>query len=281
MKNENMTVVEIKSDSGWFDLNLKEIWQYRDLLWLFVRRDIVTVYKQTILGPLWYIVQPLLTTLMFTMVFGRIAKLSTDGIPPAIFYLLGVTLWGYFSESLNRTSNTFVANQHIFGKVYFPRVTVPGSIVISNLLRFGIQLGIFFIFWAYYFSKGQVTINEVALLLPLVIVIMAVMSRGFGMIFSAMTTKYRDLQFLLAFAVQLWMYATPIIYPLSTIPEKYLVYLKFNPVTPLIETMRYGFLGQGTFSVDALLYSSLVAVVTFFIGLIVFSRVEKSFMDTV
>ncbi len=281
MKNEENWTIEIKPTSGWFDINLKEIWRYRDLLMLFVRRDIVTLYKQTVLGPLWYILQPVLTTLMFTLVFGRIAGLSTDGVPPIIFYLLGVTVWGYFSDCLNRTSNTFVANQHIFGKVYFPRITVPGSIVISTLLRFAIQFGIFVLIWIYYFYLGKVEANAVAFLLPVVVFLMAVMSLGFGMLFSAMTTKYRDLQFLLVFAVQLWMYATPIIYPVSSIPETYVKYIKLNPITPLVETMRYGFLGQGNFEWSGILYTSIFAFGIFLIGTIVFSRVEKNFMDTV
>lgn len=280
MKEEKWTI-EIKPTNGWFELNLNEIWRYRDLLWLFVRRDIVTLYKQTILGPLWYILQPILTTLMYALVFGRIAGLSTDGVPPVAFYLLGVTVWGYFSECLNRTSNTFVTNQQIFGKVYFPRITVPGSIVISNLLRFGIQFAIFALIWGYYASQGKVAINVYALLLPLIIAVMAISSLGFGMLFSAMTTKYRDLQFLLTFAVQLWMYITPVIYPLSSIPEEYVKYVELNPITPLIESMRYGFLGQGSFSWEGIIYSSLFSVGIFIIGLIVFSRVEKSFMDTV
>lgn len=281
MENEEKWTVEIKPNSGWFDIDFKEIWRYRDLLVLFVRRDIVTLYKQTILGPLWYILQPILTTLMFTLVFGRIAGLSTDGVPPIIFYLLGITIWGYFSDCLNRTSNTFVANQHIFGKVYFPRITVPGSIVISTLLRFAIQFGIFALIWIYYFSQGKVEANAVALLLPFVVFLMAMMSLGFGMLFSAMTTKYRDLQFLLAFAVQLWMYVTPVIYPLSSIPEAYINFIKLNPITPLVESMRYGFLGQGFFEWQGLAYSSVFALGIFIIGTIVFSRVEKSFMDTV
>lgn len=281
MKNEEKWTIEIKPTSGWFDLNLKEIWNYRDLLMLFVRRDIVTLYKQTILGPLWYIIQPVLTTLMFTLVFGRIAGLSTDGVPPIIFYLLGVTIWGYFSDCLNRTSNTFVANQNIFGKVYFPRITVPASVVISTLLRFAIQFSIFAILWGYYLYEGLIEVNAVAWLLPVVIVIMALMSLGFGMLFSAMTTKYRDLQFLLTFAVQLWMYVTPVIYPLSSIPKDYIKYIKLNPITSLVESMRYGLLGQGTFEWSGILYSFIFAVFIFSLGTIVFSRVEKSFMDTV
>jgi len=281
MNNKENWSIEIRPMSGWFDLNFREVWRYRDLLWLFVRRDIITVYQQTILGPLWYVIQPILTTLMFTLVFGRIAKISTDGIPPVIFYLSGVTIWGYFADCLNRTSNTFVTNQNIFGKVYFPRITVPGSIVISSLLKFGIQFAVFLIIWAYYFFHGKVTFNSTAFILPLVVVLMAVISMGFGMLFSSMTTKYRDLQFLLAFAVQLWMYATPVIYPLSSIPAAYVKYIQLNPITPLVEAIRYGFLGQGAFSWAGIGYSACFAAVIFFIGLLVFSRVEKSFMDTV
>ncbi|WPU65828.1 ABC transporter permease [Peredibacter starrii] len=281
MKNEDIWTIEIKSHSGLFNLKLKEIWTYRDLLWLFVRRDVITVYKQTILGPLWFIIQPLLTTLMFSLVFGRIARLSTDGIPPFVFYLAGVTIWSYFSECLNKTSNTFVSNQNIFGKVYFPRIIVPGSIIISTLVRFGVQLGIFLVVWIYYYLQGQVNPNYVAVLLPFIVLIMAISSMGFGMLFSSMTTKYRDLQFLLNFAVQLWMYATPIIYPLSSIPEKYVSLIKLNPITPLVECMRFGFLGNGSFSLGEVFYSFIFAIGVFSLGFFVFSRVEKNFMDTV
>ena len=281
MKNEENWTVEIKPNSGWFDLDFREIWRYRDLLWLFVRRDIVTVYKQTVLGPLWYIIQPILTTIMFTLIFGKIAKLSTDGVPPLIFYLSGITVWNYFSDCLNRTSNTFVTNQHIFGKVYFPRIIVPGSIVVSTLVRFGIQFGILVLLWGYYAYLGIVEANGVAFLLPIIVFIMAVMSLGFGMLFSSMTTKYRDLQFLLSFAVQLWMYATPVIYPLSSIPANYVKYIKLNPITSLVESMRYGFLGHGDFSWGGIAYSAFFAVGIFLIGTIIFSRVEKTFMDTV
>lgn len=281
MENEEKWTVEIHSSPRIFDLNLKEIWRYRDLLWLFVRRDFVTVYKQTILGPIWYIVQAVLTTLMFVLVFGRIAKLSTDGAPQILFYLLGVTIWGYFSECLNRTSNTFVTNQHIFGKVYFPRFTVPGSIVISTLVRFGIQFSIFLVFLVYYYVRGEVQISAISLLLPFILGILALMSLGIGMIFSSLSTKYRDFQFLLSFAIQLWMYATPIIYPLSSIPVEYVKYIKMNPVTPLVEVMRFGFLGQGTYSLADIGYSFVTAMVVFLFGLLIFSRVEKSFMDTV
>jgi len=281
MENEENWTVEIRPNTGWFEFDVREIWRYRDLLWLFVKRDLITVYKQTILGPLWYIIQPIITTLMFTLVFGSIAKLSTDGIPPIVFYLLGVTIWGYFSDCLNRTSNTFVTNQRIFGKVYFPRITVPASIVISTLVRFVVQFVIFLAFWGYYLFRGEVVVNEVVLLLPVIVFLMAIMSLGFGMLFSSMTTKYRDLQFLLTFAVQLWMYATPVIYPLSSIPEKYVKYIQLNPVTPLVESMRYGFFGEGSFSWISIAYSAVISIVIFFLGFMVFTRVERSFMDTV
>jgi len=281
MKSEEKWTVEIRPTAKLFELDLINAWRYRDLLRIFVHRDIVTIYKQTILGPLWYIIQPILTTLIFTLVFGKIANISTDGVPPLVFYLLGITIWGYFSDCINRTSNTFVTNQHIFGKVYFPRITVPASIVISTLLRFGIQFVIFLGLWSYYYYEKKLAINFVVLLLPLVILIMAIMSLGFGMIFSSLTTKYRDLQFLLSFAVQLWMYATPIIYPLSSIHEPYSSYIRLNPITPLVESMRFGFLGQGTFSLEGICYSSAFAISIFFFGLIFFSRAEKNFMDTV
>jgi len=281
MKNDEKWTIEITPVSSWFNINFKEIWRYRDLLMLFTKREIVTLYKQTILGPLWYIIQPMMTTLMFVLIFGKIARLSTDGVPPLVFYLLGVTVWGYFADCLNRTSNTFVTNQNIFGKVYFPRITVPGSVVLSTLLKFAIQFGIFAIVWTYYYLQGSIQINSVALLLPVIVAIMAIMSLGFGMLFSSMTTKYRDLQFLLTFLVQLWMYATPVIYPLSSIPEKYVKYIELNPVTPLVESMRYGFLGQGSFSIESLAYSAGFSIVVFAFGMVVFSRVEKSFMDTV
>lgn len=281
MKNQENWTIEIKPNATWFDIDLREVWNYRDLLILFIKRDIVALYKQTILGPLWYIIQPILTTMMFSFVFGRIAGISTDNVPPLLFYLSGVTIWGYFSDCLNRTSNTFVSNQNIFGKVYFPRIIVPGSVVLSTMLKFLIQFLIFLALWFYYYVQGKVVANYISFLLPLLVIQMALMSMGFGMIFSAMTTKYRDLQFLLSFAVQLWMYITPIIYPLSSIPEKYLEFIKLNPVTPIVECFRYGFLGHGFFEWSGLLYSSVFAIFIFVIGIMVFARVEKNFMDTV
>ncbi len=279
-KQENWSTV-IRPHSGIFDIDFQEIWKYRDLLWLFVKRDITTVYKQTVLGPLWFIVRPVLTTLMFTFVFGKMAKVSTDGLPHIVFYLSGVTFWGYFSECLNKTSNTFTKNQGLFGKVYFPRIIVPGSIIFSTFIKFLIQVSIFLIVWSFYFSKGQVSPSWQIALFPVVICFMAMTSLGFGIIFSSLTTKYRDLRFLLGFGVQLWMYGTPVIYPLSAIPKEYVDIVKWNPIAPLIETMRAGFLGKGSFDWNMFVYSGIFAVVIMAIGIVIFSRVEKNFMDTV
>jgi lipopolysaccharide transport system permease protein len=279
-QNDEWTIV-LKPTKGWFVLNLRELWRYRDLLMIFVRRDLVTVYKQTILGPLWYVIQPILTTLMFVLVFGKIAQLSTDGLPPILFYLLGTTIWSYFSDCLNLTSNTFVANQAVFGKVYFPRVMVPGSIVVSNLVKFAVQFTVFLILCFYYSIEGKVFPNLTLLWLPLMVLIMAVIAMGFGMLFSSLTTKYRDLAFLLTFGVQLWMYVTPIIYPLSSIPERFVGLIRLNPLTSIVETLRYGFLGQGLHSLEGIAYSAAFAIAIFVLGFCVFNRVEKNFMDTV
>jgi lipopolysaccharide transport system permease protein len=264
------------------DINLKDIWRYRDLIALFIRRDFVAKYKQTILGPLWFIIQPILTTLMFTVVFGTIAKISTDKLPPMLFYLSGIVGWTYFSSCLTTTSNTFVANAGIFGKVYFPRLALPISIVISNLVQFIIQMFLLGGFMIYFGIKGaNFHPNEYMLLIPVLIIIMAALGLGFGIIISSMTTKYRDLTNLVAFGVQLWMYATPVIYPLSAIPESYKVYVLANPLTPIIETFRYALLGTGSFSWAYLLYSAIFTVVVLTIGILLFNKVEKTFMDTV
>ncbi len=280
MKQTEWTTV-IKPQSSIFHLDIKEIIKYRDLLLLFVKRDIVTMYKQTILGPLWFIIQPIMTTGMFTFVFGNLANISTDGVPHLPFYLLGITIWNYFSDCLTKTSNVFVANQGIFGKVYFPRVIMPGSIVVSNLGKFFIQFTLFLCVFGYYVSQGEIAPNINVLLLPFVVIVMALTSLGFGMFFSSLTTKYRDLQFLLTFGVQLWMYATPVIYPLSAIPNKYQALLQYNPIAPLIESMRFAFLGKGSLSFYSLGYSFLFSLSIFIFGLLVFNKVEKSFMDTV
>ncbi|WP_243349662.1 ABC transporter permease [Parabacteroides sp. FAFU027] len=264
------------------DINFADIWRYRDLLYMFVKRDIVTVYKQTVMGPLWFFVQPILTTLIYIVVFGTIAGITTNGIPKPLFYLSGIVMWNYFSECFNSTSNTFVANSGIFGKVYFPRLIVPMSRVASGLIKFFIQLALLSVLYIYYcVHEGAFIPNWALLLLPLYIVIMALMALGAGIIFSSMTTKYRDLTFLIGFGVQLLMYATPVIYPLSTVPAKLLPYIKLNPITYIIEAFRYSLFGQGVFSVNGLIYASCFAVVILMIGVVIFNRTERSFMDVV
>lgn len=264
------------------DLRLKEIWTYRDLLFLFVYRDFVTVYKQTILGPLWFFIQPLLTTVVFTVIFGRVAKISTDGLPPMLFYLAGVTAWHYFSACFQKTSNTFTANASIFGKVFFPRVIIPLSITVSNLISFGIQFLLFLGFWAFFLISGvKVHPNLYILFLPLQVAIMGFMGLGFGMLVSSMTTKYRDLQNLVGFGIQLLMYAAPVIYPLSTIPAKFQWIILANPMTSIIELFRYAFLGAGSVMWGGLAYSLGFTILIFLGGLLVFNRTEKNFMDTV
>jgi lipopolysaccharide transport system permease protein len=264
------------------DLRLKDIWQYRDLLVLFVRRDFVATYKQTILGPIWFIIQPLLTTIVFTIVFGNIAKLSTDGLPPMLFYLAGVTSWNYFAECLKKSADTFTANAGIFGKVYFPRIIVPLSITITSIITFGIQLTLFLGFLAYYLFMGApIAPNWYICTLPLLILTMGFMGLGFGLYLTSMTTKYRDFKFLVAFGVQLLMYATPVIYPVSEVPEKYQWIILANPMTSIIETFRYAFLGAGNMSWSGLAYSVGFTLVLFISGLLLFNKTEKNFMDTV
>jgi lipopolysaccharide transport system permease protein len=249
---------------------------------LFVRRDFVSQYKQTILGPLWFIIQPLLTTLTFTVIFGNIAQLSTDGLPKILFYLSGVTAWSYFSDCLTKTSETFNANANIFGKVYFPRLAVPVSIVISNLIRFGIQVGLFLGFYFYFLARGTAIHPTLALwLMPLLVLLMAALGLGTGIIVSSMTTRYRDLRFLVQFGVQLLMYSTPVIYPLSKIPEHYRWIMLANPMTSIIETFRYAFLGTGVFSWMQLGYTAGTAAALLAVGVLLFNHVEKTFMDTV
>jgi lipopolysaccharide transport system permease protein len=272
----------IEPSSGLLDLRLKEVWRYRDLLMLLVKRDFVATYKQTILGPIWFFLQPVLTTLTFTLIFGRIAGIGTDGLPMMLFYLAGITLWNYFSECLNRTATVFKDNAQVFGKVYFPRLVMPLSIVVSNLVKLGIQFILFLGFWTYYIiTTDAVHPNAAILLTPVLVLIMAGLGLGFGMIISAMTTKYRDLVFLLSFGIQLLMYATPVIYPISKIDPEYRWIIQANPMSSVIETFRYGFTGSGTFSLAALGYSSIFAAVVVMLGAIVFNKVERSFMDTV
>lgn len=266
------------------DLNLKEVWRYRDLLFLFVRRDFVAVYKQTIFGPLWFFIQPILTTIMFMVVFGGIAKMSTDGLPQAVFYLAGIVSWNYFAEALKATSETFVTNAGIFGKVYFPRVITPLSIVVSKLLTFGVQFLLFLLVFFYYylFTDSILEPNMALLLVPALIVITAGLAFGVGLLITALTTKYRDFRFLITFAIQLAMYATPIIYPLSEIDNDSLrTVILANPMSAIIETFRYAFTGVGEFSWMSLGYSFLIMLVFLAIGTLTFNKVEKTFMDTV
>lgn len=272
----------IKPDSSALDFQLKDVWRYRDLLILLVRRDFIATYKQTILGPLWFFLQPILTTITFALVFSRIAGISTDNLPPVLFYLAGLTLWNYFAECLNKTATVLKDNAEIFGKVYFPRIVMPLSIVVSNLLKLGIQFFLFILIWLYFLiTSNAVHPNALILLLPFLIIIMGGLGLGFGLIITSLTTKYRDLVFLLTFGVQLLMYATPVIYPLSTMHNKFRIIFLANPMSSIIETFRYAFLGKGTFSWLALLYSVCFMVVALVTGIIVFNKVEKSFMDTV
>lgn len=272
----------IRPVSGWFDIHLGELWRYRDLIMLFVRRDFVAIYKQTILGPLWYLIQPVMTTLIFTVIFSIVAKISTDGLPPVMFYLSGVVAWRYFADCLQKTSNTFVGNTHLFGKVYFPRLTVPLSVVISNLIAFAIQLVLFACFWIYFYAKGTaIQLQFAALLLPLLILQMAALGLGCGILVSSLTTKYRDLTQLVGFGVQLWMYATPVVYPSSIVPEKYQWLMALNPMAPIIESFRYAYLGVGTVDIGSIVTSGVMTLVLLFVGVVLFSRIEKSFMDTV
>ncbi len=273
---------EISSKHSLLDLKLKDAWEYRDLLWLLVRRDFVAVYKQTILGPLWFIIQPLFTTVMYTLVFGKIAGISTGSLPGPLFYMAGITIWNYFSDCFLKTSSVFRDNAGVFGKVYFPRMIVPLSIIISNMVRFGIQFVLFLGMMGYYGLKGTPLHPNIYLgLLPVLIVITAALGLGAGMIVSALTTKYRDLSFLVSFGMQLLMYATTVIYPLSKAPDRYKWLVKANPVTGIIETFRYGFSGEGSFAWSLIGYSASVALLSLVTGSIVFTRVEKNFVDTV
>ncbi len=274
--------LEIKPVSGWLNFHIKDVWRYRDLLLMFVRRDFVAVYKQTILGPFWFFLQPILTTITFTIVFGNIAKIPTDGIPPILFYMSGIVSWNYFADCLTRTSSTFVANANIFGKVYFPRLVSPLSNVISLLMKFGIQMVLLTGFIIYFKSNGSnVNPNLYILLTPYLIFLMGGLGLGFGIIVSSLTTKYRDLSFLVSFGVQLLMYATPVIYPLSALPDKYKWLVLANPMTAIVDTFRYAFLGAGSFNIENLIYSTIFMFVILSIGVVVFNRVEKTFMDTV
>jgi lipopolysaccharide transport system permease protein len=265
------------------DLNLKEVWNYRDLLFLFVKRDFIAQYKQTIIGPLWHFIQPIFTTLIFLFLFSKVAKIPTDNIHPVLFYMSGITIWNYFSGCFNATSNTFMANAGIFGKVYFPRLVLPLSLVLSNIVKFGIQFLLLVVMIIYYGIKGDhFYISYTWFLIPVLVAMMAALGLGLGIIVSSLTTKYRDLTVLIGFAVQLLMYATPVAYPLSFIQNtRYAAWIKLNPLSPIIETFRYAVFGVGTFSGANLAYSGLFIFLTLTIGLVIFSKVEKSFMDTV
>jgi lipopolysaccharide transport system permease protein len=279
--NEWSEIIEPKRSL--LDLKLKEIWRYKDLVMMFVRRDFVSQYKQTILGPIWLFIQPIFTTFIFLFVFNRIAKISTDGINPTLFYLSGITIWTYFADCLNKTSTTFISNANIFGKVYFPRLVTPISIIISNLLKLGIQMLLLTIVFVIFFILGyqKFTINITILLVPVYIIIMAILGFGLGIIFSSLTTKYRDLSYLLVFGIQLFMYATPVIYPLNSTSEKLRNYLLFNPITSIVENFRYSLFSQGEFLIGGMIYSLAISLVVLIIGVILFNQVEKSFMDTV
>jgi lipopolysaccharide transport system permease protein len=273
----------LKPHSGLFEFNLKEVWRYKDLLWLFVRRDFVAQYKQTILGPLWNFIQPIFTTIMFLLVFSRIANIPTDGIKPTMFYMSGIAIWNYFSNCLTSTSNTFVANAAIFGKVYFPRLVLPFSIIVSNIVRLGIQLLLLFTIMIWYQFHGfPIHITLYWLMIPFLVAIMAGIGLGLGIIISSLTTKYRDFTVLIGFAIQLAMYATPIAYPLSYLKNKsYKWLIDINPITSIVEAFRFSLFGKGSFSIGSLGYSAAFMVITLFIGIMMFNKVERTFMDTV
>lgn len=283
MQDNKQWDIVIGPKKSLFSLNLKEVWQYRDLLFMTVKRDFVTQYKQTILGPIWFFIQPIFTTIIYTFIFGKLANISTDGLPKVLFYLAGTVCWTYFAENLNKTAIVFKSNQAVFGKVYFPRLITPLSIVTSGLLKFGVQLLMFISVYLYYkiFTDVDLSMGWPLVLFPLLIVMMAMLSLGFGMIITSLTTKYRDLVFLIQFGVQLLMYLTPVIYPLSTMSEKYKWLLVLNPMTAILETFRTGFLGIGTFRWEFFIYSLIFSIIIFMWGTVVFNRTEKTFMDTV
>jgi lipopolysaccharide transport system permease protein len=273
----------LRSKTDWLDVHLSDLWSYRDLLWMFIRRDFVSTYKQTILGPIWFFIQPLLTTIMFTIIFSGVARISTSGLPPMLFYLAGTTPWNYFSASLTKTSATFINNANIFGKVYFPRLIMPISIVASNLIQFAIQFLLFLGFLAYYLIKGASIRPDwlmILLLTPALLLLMALLGLGVGILVSSFTTKYRDLNFLFTFAVQLAMYATPVIYPMASIPARYRLLIETNPMSAIIESFRRIYLG-GAIPWAQLGISAAVTLILLLIGIVIFNQVEKTFMDTV
>lgn len=280
--NHNDWSIEIRPTKRWLDLDLKSLWRYRDLFIMYVKRDLITLYKQTILGPLWFIIQPALTTIMYMFIFGGIAGISTDGVPQPLFYLAGITLWNYFSSSFTASSDVFTRNASVFGKVYFPRLVVPLSAITSNLVKMLIQLGLFAIVYVYYAIKGvDLSLNWNCLLFPYLIFLLAFHAMGAGLIFSSLTTKYRDLKFLISFGIQLFMYATPVIYPMSATDGKIKAILEINPLTPIFEAFKYGSLGCGSLDWGGLLYSTVFMLVLLFFAVVIFTRVERNFMDTV
>ena len=276
-------ITEIKPQKAWLDVDIKGLWRYRDLYRMYIRRDIVTMYKQTILGPLWYLIQPVMTTIIYMFVFGGLAGISTDGIPQPLFYMAGITLWNYFQQCFTSCSNVFAANAGVFGKVYFPRLVVPLSSVTSHLIRLLIQFLMFLAIYIYYVASGQFSLSFTftLALLPILVIMVGLHAMSWGLIISSWTTKYRDLNFLIGFGVQLLMYATPVIYPLSFAPAQYRTLLGINPLTPIFETFKYSCLGVGTFDATGLLYSALFLLVTLFLSVLIFNRTEQRFMDTV
>ena len=281
MQEKNWDII-IKPSKGFVKINLKELIKYKDLIILLVKRDFVTFYKQTILGPLWYILQPLINTIVFTIIFGNLAKIPTDNLPPFLFYMAGNIIWGYFAFCLNSTSTTFVKNADIFGKVYFPRITVPISTVIIGLFQFILQLIFFICFYIYFVSKGlDIKISYSILFLPLILLQTALVALGFGLLISSLTSKYRDLVFVLGFGIQLWMFATPIVYPLSIIPDNYVIFSILNPMTSIVECFRYILFNESSIKFAHILLSNLITLIVFVLGIVVFYRTEKNFLDTV
>jgi lipopolysaccharide transport system permease protein len=285
MKNDNPSPdwdLVIKGHTSLFDVKFRDLWHYRDLLVMFVKRDFVSFYKQTVLGPLWFFIQPIFTTIVFSLVFGKLAGISTDGLPQFLFYLSGITAWQYFADCLTKTSTVFRDNANIFGKVYFPRLIMPLSIVVSNLVRFGVQLLLFFGVMIYFALNGaNFSPTYGILFFPVLIILMAFLGLGIGLIITAITTKYKDLSFLVTFGVQLLMYATTVIYPLSAAPEVYKKYIQLNPMTGIIEAFRFAFLGKGEFTAWSIGYSAVFTLIMLFLGIIIFNKTEKNFVDTV
>lgn len=280
-KNENWDF-RIEPVSAWYKIDFNELWRYRFLIWLFVRRDFVAFYKQTILGPIWYVLQPLFTTVVFTIIFGRVAKISTDDLPPFLFYMAGNVMWGYFSSCLVATSNTFINNTNLFGKVYFPRLSVPIANVIINILQFVIQFSLFMLFYIYFYRRGAPIFPRIWILaLPILLCQMAILSLGLGILISSFTTKYKDLRFAMGFFVQLWMYGTPIVYPLSQIPDWLLGFYILNPMVAVVESFRYAFLGSSSIQWYQIGISWTISIIILFIGLVLFNKIEKTFMDTI